>query len=122
MKKLKRCLWPQEILVRLASKRQESLLSHLITLFISDLDASNIDQVKAFCISRKVDLVVIGPEKQICDGWANELEKTCPVFAPSKGRYFLNKFELTLLFRCVTAGGQQELRQTFHGTERIADS
>jgi phosphoribosylamine--glycine ligase len=36
-------------------------------------------------------LIVIGPEKPICDGWADELEKICPVFAPSKGEYMIKR-------------------------------
>ncbi|KAI6222725.1 Trifunctional purine biosynthetic protein adenosine-3 [Aphelenchoides besseyi] len=47
-------------------------------------DANDLDKVRKFCQQHSVSLVVIGPEKPICDGWADELAEICPVFAPSK--------------------------------------
>ncbi|KAI6228828.1 Trifunctional purine biosynthetic protein adenosine-3 [Aphelenchoides fujianensis] len=47
-------------------------------------DANDLEKVRVFCQQNAISLVILGPEKPICDGWADELAAICPVFAPSK--------------------------------------
>ncbi|KAI6243237.1 Trifunctional purine biosynthetic protein adenosine-3 [Aphelenchoides fujianensis] len=52
-------------------------------------DANDLEKVRVFCQQNAISLVILGPEKPICDGWADELAATCPVFAPSKAAALL---------------------------------
>uniref|UniRef100_A0A914Z9N9 Trifunctional purine biosynthetic protein adenosine-3 n=1 Tax=Panagrolaimus superbus TaxID=310955 RepID=A0A914Z9N9_9BILA len=49
---------------------------------IANLD--DIEIIKNFCQKYSIKLVVIGPEKQICDGWTEALSEDTKVFAPSQ--------------------------------------
>ncbi len=50
-----------------------------------ELDPSNNNLVVEFCLTNKIDLVIIGPEKPLIDGLADDLRnKGIAVFGPSK--------------------------------------
>lgn len=52
---------------------------------ITNLSSSDFPGIYTFCIEKKIDLVVIGPEKPLVDGLSDILrEKEIPVFGPSK--------------------------------------
>ncbi len=50
-----------------------------------DLDINNFEEIKKFILSKKIELVVIGPEKPLVDGLTDYLESfDIKVFGPSK--------------------------------------
>ena len=50
-----------------------------------NLDENNFAEVAKFCTTRKIDLVVVGPEAPLAAGLANELKKeNIPVFGPTR--------------------------------------
>ncbi|CAD5229451.1 unnamed protein product [Bursaphelenchus okinawaensis] len=50
----------------------------------SAVDVNNVESVRKYCKDNEVDLIVIGPEKQICEGWEDQLISDVKVLAPSK--------------------------------------
>uniref|UniRef100_A0A914CW69 Trifunctional purine biosynthetic protein adenosine-3 n=1 Tax=Acrobeloides nanus TaxID=290746 RepID=A0A914CW69_9BILA len=53
------------------------------------IDLNDIEHVKEFIKAHNIDLVVIGPEQQICAGWEDELKSLTLVCAPSRMASFL---------------------------------
>uniref|UniRef100_A0A1I7SM67 Phosphoribosylformylglycinamidine cyclo-ligase n=1 Tax=Bursaphelenchus xylophilus TaxID=6326 RepID=A0A1I7SM67_BURXY len=53
------------------------------------INGDDVEDVRRYCKENKIDLVVIGPEKQICEGWEDELKADVRVFAPSKSASLL---------------------------------
>ena len=50
-----------------------------------DIDIDNYDKFKNFILDKKIDLVIVGPEKPLVDGIVNYLEKfNIKVFGPNK--------------------------------------
>ena len=50
-----------------------------------EIDIGNFEKIKDFILSKKIDLVVIGPEKPLVDGIVDYLEKfNIKVFGPNK--------------------------------------
>ena len=50
-----------------------------------NLDINNFEEIKNFILEKKIDLVVIGPEKPLVDGITDYLEKfNIKVFGPNK--------------------------------------
>lgn len=51
---------------------------------VSCITLQNIDEVVSFCVKQKIDLVVVGPEQPLVDGWSDILRETgIRVFGPS---------------------------------------
>ena len=50
-----------------------------------DLDLNNFERIKNYIIEKKIDLIIIGPEKPLVDGFVDYLEKfKIKVFGPNK--------------------------------------
>jgi len=50
-----------------------------------NIQVNDFEEISKFCIKKKIDIVVVGPEAPLCNGIVDEMEKMkIPIFGPSK--------------------------------------
>lgn len=67
----------------------------IIDKYRVDLEATDLDSISRFCIERKIDVVIVGPEAPLVDGIVDYLTKeNIPVFGPTKNAAMLEGSKL----------------------------
>ena len=77
-----------------------------------NLDLDNFEKIKNFVLEKKIDLVVVGPEKPLVDGIVDYLEKfQIKVFGPNKlasqlegSKIFTKKFVKIIIYQQQNLG------------------
>ena len=72
-----------------------------------NIDIENFEEIKNFVFDKKIDLVVVGPEKPLVDGLVDYLEKfKINTFGPNKfasklegSKYLPNSFVKNIIFQ-----------------------
>jgi hypothetical protein len=89
-----------------------------IFLLWIDLDVDDVNSVVAFCTTRQVSLVVIGPEVPLSNGLVDQINASCPsiaCFGPTQAAAML---EVPLFCvgveKCLLFSDQQSLLKEFH--------
>uniref|UniRef100_A0A915DVH4 Phosphoribosylamine-glycine ligase n=1 Tax=Ditylenchus dipsaci TaxID=166011 RepID=A0A915DVH4_9BILA len=83
---------------------------------------NDINAVRKFCISHRISLVVIGPEQQICEGWASQLEDVCAhVLAPSHRAAQLEASKTFAKGFMISNGLPTAQYATFHDLKTASD-